>query len=62
MMMMSTFIVNIWQLRQNNIITSVAVNYMKGIFCKKRQLMCIFGDKMENFIPLTICKMKWSDL
>ena len=35
MMMMSTFIVNIWQLRQNDMITSVAVNYMKGIFCKK---------------------------
>ena len=61
--MMSTFLVNIWQLRQNKIITSVAVNYVKGIFLqKKRQLMCIFGDKMENFLPLTICKMKWSDL
>ena len=31
-MMVATFIVNIWQVRQNNMSPSVAVNYVKGIF------------------------------
>ena len=43
--MMSTFLVNIWQLRQNDMITSVAVNYMKGIFWRKYNNYMINGKK-----------------
>ena len=62
-MMISTFIVTIWQVRQNNMSPRVTINHLKGKFVqKKRQLTYIFSDKMENFLPQEICEMKRSDL
>ena len=62
-MLMSTFIVSIWQARQGNMSPNVSVKYIKGTFLqKKKQLIYIFGEKMENYLPSEICKMKWSEL
>ena len=63
LMLMSTFIVSIWQARQSNMSSNVSLNYIKGKFLqKKRQLTYIFGDKIESVLPSEICKIKWSEL
>ena len=62
-MFMSSYIVSIWKARKSNMNPNVSQNYIKRkLLQKKRELMYIFGDKMENVLPLEVCAMEWSDL
>ena len=62
-MLMSSYIVGMWQARKSNLNTNVAKNFIKSKFLqKKRQLWYIFGDKMENVLPKGVCQMKWTEL
>ena len=62
-MLMSSFIVSMWQARKSNMNSNVTKYFIKSKFLqKKRQLRYIFGEKLENVLPTDVCKMKWSDL
>ena len=62
-MLISSFIVSMWQARKCNMDNNVAKNYIKSkLLQKKLQLRYIFGDKLEDVLPSEVCDMKWSDI
>ena len=47
--LISTYIVSIWQSRQNNMDPYVSIRYIKGKILQKQRIMkYLLGDKMEN--------------
>ena len=62
-MLMSTFIVSMWQIRQNNMNSDTYKNYIKNkLYQKKVLINYILGNKTENLLPENICYMRRSDL
>ena len=58
-MFMSSYIVSIWKARKCNMDPNVSQNYIKRKFLQnKRELMYIFGDKIENVLALEVCIME----
>ena len=62
-MLMSTFIVSMWQVRDSNMNQNVVKRFIKRkLFQKQQSMKYIFGNKMENILPANICNMRQSDL
>ena len=62
-MLVSTYIVSMWQARKCNMNVNVTKSYIKGKLLQKiRQLKYVYGDSIENVLPTDICNMNWSQL
>ena len=62
-MLMSTFIVSMWQVRDSNMNQNVVKRFIKRkLFQKQQSMKYIFGNKMENILPANICNMRQSAL
>ena len=62
-MLMSSYIVSMWQARKSNMNSSITKKYMKSKFLqKKSQLRYLLGEKMENVLTTEVCSMNWSNL
>ena len=58
-MFMPSYRVSIWKAKKNNMNPNVSQNYIKRKFLQnKRELMYIFGDKIENVLALEVCVME----
>ena len=61
-MLMSTFIVSMWQVRKSDMNPSAYKSYIKGkLLQKPRLIKYILGNKMKNSLPANVCNMKRSD-
>ena len=62
-MLMSTFIVSMWQVMDSNMNSDAIKNFIKRKLFQKQQLMKnILGNNMENLLPPNVCNMKRADL
>ena len=61
--LMSTYIVSIWQSRQNNMDPYISIKYIKGkMLHKQRMVKYLLGDRMESLLSHRLYNLKWSDL
>ena len=61
-MIISTYIVCMWQARKMNMNSNAYIKYIKcKLLQKQRLIRYILGDKMENLLPANVCNMKTSD-
>ena len=62
-MLMSTFIVSMWQIRNNEMNQNACKRFIKGKLLQKQQFIKhILGNSMEKLLPLNVCNMKRLDL
>ncbi len=62
-MLMSTFIVSMWQVMDSNMNSDAIKNFIKRkLFQKQPLIKNIFGNNMENLLPANVCNMKRADL
>ena len=62
-LLMSTFIVSMWQLRNSNMNSNGYKSFIKRKLLQKQQLMkYVLGNNMEKSLPQNVCNMKRNDL